>query len=77
MNISATLLGGFLALVFIVIVCIPFFTWISYRLGKRKTTTPVIVTVIGGLLAIIPIFGLIYIAVLALKNDLEVKHSSV
>ncbi|KPH63301.1 hypothetical protein AMS58_13840 [Pseudoalteromonas porphyrae] len=75
MNINATLLGEFL--VFVFIVCIPLFAWISYRLGKRKTTTPVIVAVIGGLLSIIPLFGLIYIAVLALKNDLEVKPSSV
>jgi hypothetical protein len=51
------------------------FVWISYRLGKRKTTTPVIITVIGGLLAIIPLFALIYIAILALKKDLALQFA--
>ena len=65
MNISATFLGYF------VLVLFPLFAAISYFLGKRKTSTPIVVVVIGGLLALIPLFGLIFIAVLALKQDIE------
>jgi len=65
MNISATFLGYF------VLVLFPLFAAISYFLGKRKTSTPIVVVVIGGLLGLIPLFGLIFIAVLALKQDIE------
>ncbi|HCV05941.1 MULTISPECIES: hypothetical protein [Pseudoalteromonas] len=65
MNISATLIGQ------IIVILIPVFAAISYYLGKRKTSTPIVVAVIGGLLALIPLFGLIFIAVLALKQDIE------
>ena len=65
MNISATFLGYF------VLVMVPLFAAISYYLGKRKTSTPIVVAVIGGFLALIPLFGLIFIAVLALKQDIE------
>lgn len=70
MNINATLFGELLAFFFVV--CIPLFAWLSYRLGKRKTTTPVLVAIIGGLLGVMPIFALIYIAVLSLKKDVVV-----
>ena len=65
MNINATLIGQ------IIVILIPVFAAISYYLGKRKTSTPIVVVVIGGLLALIPLFGLIFIAVLALKQDIE------
>ncbi|MFY8284075.1 hypothetical protein AAEU31_11175 [Pseudoalteromonas sp. SSMSWG5] len=65
MNISATLIGQ------IIFILIPVFAAISYYLGKRKTSTPIVVAVIGGLLGLIPLFGLIFIAVLALKQDIE------
>ncbi|TMO46956.1 MULTISPECIES: hypothetical protein [unclassified Pseudoalteromonas] len=65
MNISATLIGQ------IIFILIPVFAAISYYLGKRKTSTPIVVAVIGGLLGLIPLFGLIFIAVLALKKDIE------
>ena len=65
MNISATLIGQ------IIVILIPVFAAISYYLGKRKTSTPIVVAVIGGLLGLIPLFGLIFIAVLALKKDIE------
>tara|TARA_B100000315_G_scaffold200452_1_gene192649 strand:- start:9 stop:215 length:207 start_codon:yes stop_codon:yes gene_type:complete len=65
MNINATLIGQ------IIVILIPVFVAISYFLGKRKTSTPIMVAVIGGLLALIPLFGLIFIAVLALKQDIE------
>ena len=65
MNISSTLIGQ------IIVILIPVFAAISYYLGKRKTSTPIVVAVIGGLLGLIPLFGLIFIAVLALKQDIE------
>ncbi|MCF2901048.1 hypothetical protein E5N72_09315 [Pseudoalteromonas sp. MEBiC 03607] len=65
MNISATLIGQ------IIFILIPVFAAISYYLGKRKTSTPIVVAIIGGLLGLIPLFGLIFIAVLALKKDIE------
>ncbi len=65
MNINATLIGQ------IIVILIPVFAAISYYLGKRKTSTPIVVAVIGVLLALIPLFGLIFIAVLALKQDIE------
>jgi len=75
MNINATLLGEMMAIIFVV--CVPLFAWMSYRLGKRKTTTPKTAAIVGGLLGIIPILGLLFIAVLVLKNDVEAKTSSV
>ncbi|MGS0535384.1 hypothetical protein [Pseudoalteromonas sp. SaAl2] len=65
MSFNATLLG------LIVLVLIPIFGLVSYFLGKRKTTTPIIVGIIGGFLGLVPILGLIFIAVLALKSDLS------
>jgi len=64
MSINATLLG------IIVLFLIPIFALVSYFLGKRKTTTPIIVAVIGGFLGLVPVLGLVFIAVLALKSDL-------
>jgi hypothetical protein len=65
MSVSGSFIG------FFILILIPFFAVISYYLGKRKTTTPVIVAIIGGLLGFMPLFGLIFIAVLALKKDIE------
>tara|TARA_B100002049_G_scaffold102151_1_gene75399 strand:- start:875 stop:1081 length:207 start_codon:yes stop_codon:yes gene_type:complete len=65
MSVSGSFIG------FFILILIPFFSVISYYLGKRKTTTPVIVAIIGGLLGFMPLFGLIFIAVLALKKDIE------
>lgn len=64
-NINATLMGQFM-LLFIILI-----TVISYFLGKKKTSTPKMTAFIGFLLAFIPPLGLIYIAFLVLKNDLE------
>ena len=71
MNINATLFGELLAFIFIL--SIPLFIWLSYRLGKRKTTTPKLVAVIGGILALVPFLALIYIAMLSLKTDLKTE----
>ena len=65
MNINATLAGQFLT-IFILIVSL-----LSYFLGKRKTTTPKLAALIGAALSIIPPLGLIYLAVLVLKKDVE------
>ncbi|MGO2479309.1 MAG: hypothetical protein ACTH7Q_13300 [Pseudoalteromonas sp.] len=69
MSINATLFGELLA--FIYILSILLFTWLSYALGKRKTTTPKLVALIGGVIALVPFLALIYIAVLSLKADLK------
>jgi len=68
MAISLTVFGEFLA--FFILFCIPIFSLISYKIGKRKTTTPGVLAFVGGCLALFPLFGLIFIAVLALKKDL-------
>jgi len=44
-------------------------TGFSFYLGKRKTQNVKTTTFIGFLLSFIPPLGLIFIAVLALKND--------
>ncbi len=65
MNINATLLGE---IIFISVIVIGI---LSYYLGKRKTNTPKMATLIGVLLSIIPPLGLIYLAILVLKNDIN------
>jgi hypothetical protein len=42
---------------------------LSYYLGKRKTTSPKIVVLIGVVLCVIPPLNLAYLIVLSLKND--------
>ena len=68
MSINLTLFGEFLA--FLIVLCIPVFAVISYKIGKRKSTSPGVLAFVGGCLALFPLFGLIYIAVLALRKDL-------
>jgi len=63
MNINATIIGQ---LVFFSIFIVgP----LSYYLGKRKTSTPKIATLVGVLLCIVPPLNIVYIIVLMLKND--------
>jgi hydrogenase-4 membrane subunit HyfE len=71
MNINATLLGEIIFISVIVIVT----SVLSYYLGKRKTNTPKMATFIGVLLAFIPPLGLIYIAILVLKNDINQNNT--
>ena len=68
MSINLTLFGEFLT--FFILFCIPIFALISYKIGKRKSTSPGVLAFVGGCLALFPLFGLIYIAVLALSKDL-------
>jgi hypothetical protein len=44
---------------------------ISYYLGKRKTTTPIIATLVGIGLCILPPLNIVYLIVLMLKNDVS------
>lgn len=65
MNINATLFGQ------IIIVLAILMTVAGYYLGKRKTTTPVVTSVIGFFTAFIPPLSLIFLIVLVLKKDIE------
>ncbi|MBB1386447.1 MULTISPECIES: hypothetical protein [Pseudoalteromonas] len=73
MSVNLTLFGEFL--VFFILFCIPIFAFISYKVGKRKSNMPSILAFVGGCLALFPLFGLIFIAVLALRKDLP-KNSA-
>ncbi|MBQ4858640.1 hypothetical protein [Pseudoalteromonas sp. MMG007] len=68
MSFNLTLFGEFLA--FFIMFCIPIFALISYKIGKSKSTMPGVLAFVGGCLAVFPLFGLIFIALLALKQDL-------
>ena len=65
MNIDAATLGQFIA------ISVPIIGILSFYLGKRKTTMPVKVTIIGVILACLPPIGLLYAAMLSLKSDNE------
>ena len=65
MMINATLVGQFLS------VFLPITTLLSFYLGKRKTNSPILITIIGSLLAIIPPFALLYLAILSLKTNIQ------
>jgi Mn2+/Fe2+ NRAMP family transporter len=65
MNIDATLYGE-IVIGFIIVVSI-----LSFYLGKRKTTTPKLASLIGALLSFIPPLALIYLVVLVLKRDIN------
>ncbi len=69
MDINATLLGE------IIFVSVIISGVISYYFAKRKTSTPKIATFIGVLLAFIPPLGLIYSAILVLKNDINQNNT--
>ncbi|GMM84469.1 hypothetical protein [Pseudoalteromonas sp. MTN2-4] len=68
MNMNATILGELLFFLFLLV---PVFGYISYRLGIKKTTNPKTVAFVGAALSLFPLFGLIFIAVLALKSDVS------
>ncbi len=65
MDINATILGQFIFISMIII------TGLSYYLGKRKTQNVKTTTFVGFLLSFIPPLGLIFVAVLVLKNDVS------
>jgi hypothetical protein len=65
MSINATVLGQF------IIIFALFVGVLSYYLGRRKTQTPVIACLFGIVLSVVPPFGLVYLIVLLLKNDIN------
>ena len=65
MNISLTLLGQIAAVSAVV------GGLLSFYLGRRKSETPVLLGIIGCALSLFFPLGLVYVAVLALKPDLQ------
>lgn len=70
MNINAIILGE---IIIISVIAIGFF---SYFLAQRKTTSPIITTALGCVLAIIPPLGMIYLIILIRKNDLKLAQAA-
>jgi len=68
MNINATFLGQ------AIIVLAVFMAIAGYYLGKRKTRTPVLTSIIAFFTAIVPLFAIIFLAYLVLKDDLPEKE---
>ncbi|WP_448555059.1 hypothetical protein [Thalassotalea montiporae] len=64
MNINTTLIGE------MILCSIIIGGALSYYFARRKTTSPKITAAVGALLSIVPILGLIYVALLALKDDI-------
>ncbi|MGO2181223.1 MAG: hypothetical protein ACTH36_02680 [Pseudoalteromonas nigrifaciens] len=71
MSVNITLFGEFIA--FFILLLVPIFAFIRYKLGKRKSTNPGVIAFVGGCLSLILPLGLIFIAILALKKDLPKK----
>lgn len=46
---------------------------VSYLLGRKKTNQPLIMALLGGVLAIMPPLFVIYLVLLMLKKDLAAK----
>lgn len=65
MNMNATLIGQLLV-IFALIMGV-----LTYYLGRKKTSTPIIAGVLGALLSLMPLLGLIYAAALVLKSDVH------
>ena len=65
MNFNATLLGEIVFYSMFIVGAL------SYYLGKRKTSTPKIATLVGIALCIVPPLNIVYLIVLMLKNDIS------
>lgn len=63
MDINMTLFGNFVFFSMFIV------GGLSYYLGKRKTSTPKIATLIGIILCVMPPLNIVYLIVLMLKND--------
>lgn len=72
MNVNATLIGQFVIALAIAMAIV------GYYLGKRKTTTPVLTSVVAFFTAFIPPLALIFLIVLIVKNDVlpKVEHQA-
>ncbi|NUZ11546.1 hypothetical protein HUZ36_12240 [Pseudoalteromonas sp. McH1-7] len=64
MNIDANLLGQAVFILAIV------FAGLGFYLGKRKTQTPILVSVLAFFSAVAAPLGLIFLMALTIKNDL-------
>lgn len=67
MNINATLLGQFIALLMVIVGVI------AWRLARRKSEHPALITLICSLLCLFPPFGLLALLLVALKQDLPAR----
>ncbi|WJG08911.1 hypothetical protein [Aliiglaciecola sp. LCG003] len=65
MDLNATLFGEFIMILAV------FMAAFSFYLGKRKTETPILTSVIGFFTAIIPPVAIIFLIVLVFKRDIE------
>ncbi|MGB1261807.1 MAG: hypothetical protein ACPG52_02760 [Cognaticolwellia sp.] len=63
MSINATFFGEIILFSMLIVGAL------SYYLGKRKTTTPKIATLLGVILCIAPPLNIVYLIVLMLKKD--------
>ena len=63
MSFNATLFGEFLA--FLIVLCIPVFAVISYKIGKRKSTMPGALAFVGGCLSLCLRSKKIYLKIMA------------
>lgn len=67
MNINATLLGQFIALLMVIVGVL------AWRLARRKSRHPVLITFLCVLLCLAPPFAILALLILALKQDLPVR----
>lgn len=72
LNINATLIGQ---VFFIILLLIPVFSFICYKVGKKKTTNPKMVGFVGAALSLFPPLNFVFLAVLVLKSDLPIALS--
>lgn len=68
MNINATLLGQFIALLMIIV------GLIAWRLARRKSEHPALITLICSLLCLFSPFGLLALLLVALKQICPPVH---
>ena len=71
MNFNTTLIGQ------LMIIWIPLSTLIIGLLARKKSESPIIVTIIGFLLSFIPLFSIIFMAILALKSNVKKDAATV
>jgi len=55
--------------ILLVLVVVLLVGWLSYTLGRRKTTMPKLATAVGVVLMLCPPLALVYLLVLYLKKD--------
>ncbi len=68
MNINATLLGQFIALLMVIVGVI------AWRLARRKSEHPALITLICSLLCLFPPFGLLALLLVALNRICPPVH---